>query len=181
MFSLIIYILTAAIGFMMGFVYKRSHTSSTFFNPDPKKGMKLFLILFFIAVIVTCGLSLFAPYSLQTTNIPEEGVLKFHNTKSILVFTMNVFFLVLVVLANAYSQALKRVGFVAYLLAFGFYALFVLADAYYISDYFSLWQKSLQLFQGNITEYRNTGWVKCGLAFLTTAFNAGIIWWGFRK
>jgi hypothetical protein len=181
MFTLIIYILIVAIGFMMGFLYKRSHTSSTFFNPDPKKAMRLFLILFGVATVVTLALSLFAPYSLQTTNIPEEGLLKFHNTKSIMVFTINVFFLLLVVFANAYSQALKRVGFVAYFLAFGFYALFILADAYYIRDYFTLWQKSLQLFQGNVNEYRNTGWMKCGLAFLVTAFNAGIIWWGFRK
>src|SRR5215216_5386140 len=97
MFSLIIYILIVAIGFMMGFLYKRSHTSSTFFNPDPKKAMRLFLILLGVATVVTLALSLFAPYSLQTTNIPEEGLLKFHNTKSIMVFTINVFFLLLVV------------------------------------------------------------------------------------
>jgi hypothetical protein len=181
MFSLIIYILTAAIGFMMGFVYKRTHTTSDFFNPDPKKAMRLFMILFSVAIIATLSLSLFAPYSLHTTTIPEEGMLKFNSTKSIMIFAINLFFLVLVVFANAYSQALKRIGFISYLLAFGYYALFVLADAYYITDYFTLWQRSLQVFQGNLADYQNTGWIKCGLAFMVTTFNAAIIWWGLRK
>jgi hypothetical protein len=166
---------------MMAFIYKRSHTSSSFFNPDPRKARRIFMILFAVATLVTLALSVFAPYSLHSTNIPEESMLKFHSTKSIMIFMINLFFFLLVVFSNAYSQALKKVALVPYLLAFGFYALFILADAYYIADYFSLWQKSLQLFQGNLADYQNTGWIKCGLAFAVTAFNAAVIWWGLRK
>ena len=181
MFSLIIYFLIAAIGFMMGFLYKRSHTTSQFFNPDPKKAFRIFLIVLTTAVVLTLALSWLATYVLQSSGIPEDGNIKYQNTKSIMVFVMNFFFLVLVVLANAYSQTVKGVAFIPYLLALGFYLLFVLTDAYYISDYFVLWQKSLQLFQGNATEVQETARIKCVLAFIVTAFNTLMIWWGMRK
>ncbi len=181
MFSLIIYLLIAAIGFMMGFIYKRTHTTAQFFYPDPKKAMRIFLIVFATATIITFGLSWFTTYSLTSTPIPEEGALKFWNTKSILIFSINLSFFLLVVFANAYSQALKKVAFIPYLLALGFYIVFVLADGYYISDYFALWQKSLQLFQGKLDDLHNTARMKCALASLVTAFNAFMIWWGMRK
>ncbi|MES2620537.1 MAG: hypothetical protein V4615_06765 [Bacteroidota bacterium] len=181
MFSLIIYILIAAIGFMMGFLYKRSHTTSQFFNPDPKKAMRIFLLVLLAGTLVNLLLSWLATYVLKSAEIPEDGNFKYHDTKSVMVFVINLFFFILVVLANAYSQTVKKVAFVPYLLALTFYMVFVLTDAYYVSDYFAIWQKSLQLFQGNLTDLHNTARIKCSLAFVVTAFNAFMIWGGLRK
>ena len=181
MFSLIIYILIAAIGFMMGFLYKRSHTTSQFFNPDPKKAFRIFLLVLLGGTFINLLLSWLATYVLKSAEIPEDGNFKYHDTKSIMVFVINVFFFVLVVLANAYSQTVKKIAFVPYILALAFYMVFVLTDAYYISDYFAIWQKSLQLFQGNLTAVQDTARMKCILASLVTAFNVFMIWWGLRK
>jgi len=181
MFSLIIYILIAAIGFMMGFLYKRSHTTAQFFNPDPKKAFRIFLIVLSAAVVLTLVLSWLATYVLKSSQISEDGNIKYQDTKSIMVFILNFFFLILIILANAYSQTVKKIAFVPYLLAVSFYSVFILTDAYFISDYFAIWQKSLQLFHGNLTDLHNTARMKCVLAFIVTAFNVGMIWWGMRK
>ncbi|MFN8321608.1 MAG: hypothetical protein U0T74_03010 [Chitinophagales bacterium] len=181
MFSLIIYILIAAVGFMMGFLYKRATTNAQFFNPDPKKSLRNFLVLFAIAVIVTFGLSWLTQEALGSSNIPDEVSMKFQNTKSVMIFMINLFFFLLIVFSNLYSQSLKKVGSIPYLLTFGFYFVFVMKDAYFISDYYTVWQKSMQLLKGDLPDFHSVAWAKSGLALIVTFFNAVMIWWGFRK
>jgi len=181
MVSFIIYLLIAAIGFMMGFLYKRSHSSSQFFSPDPVKMFRIFILTLVLAIIFVLGVSWYGSHSLSPDAIPEENALRFENTKSVVVFSINFFFFLLVILANAYSQALKRIAFLPYLLAACFYVAFILADAYFISDTFTLWQKSLQIFQIKVTDLNNIDRLKCGLAITVTCFNAFMIWWGMRK
>ncbi len=181
MFSFIIYILIAAIGFMMGFLYKRSFTTAQFFQVEPKKLLRVFTIVFVVAVVLTFALSWWTMHVLGNITIPDESSMKYKDTKSIMIFLLNLFFLVLMVIANLYSQARKKVALIPYLLVLGFYALFILKDAYYISDYFSMWQKSLQLLKGDLPDFHSTGWMKSGLALIVTSFNAVMIWWGLRK
>ena len=181
LFSLTIYILIAAVGFMMGFVYKKSITTAQFFNPDPKKALRIFMLVFVLAVVLTFFLSWYVLHVLSASTIPDEGSMQYQNTKSVMIFMMNLFFFALIILANVYSQSLKKVAFIPYLLALGFYFVFVVKDAYFISDYFVLWQKSLRLLQGDLPDFHSKGWMKTFLAFTVTSFNAGMIWWGFRK
>lgn len=181
MFSFIIYILIAAIGFMMGYLYHQSNTSAQFFKFDPNKALRVFIILFGLAVAVTYFLSWLTMHSLVSTQIPDESSMQYQNTKSVMIFLLNLFFLVLVVAANVYSQSVKQIAPVPYFLAFGFYVLFVIKDAYYISDYFQVWQQSLNLIQGELPDLHNKGLMKTVLAFGVTAFNAFMIWWGMRK
>ena len=181
MFTLIIYILIAAVGFMMGYLYKKANTNAQFFNIDSKKVLRIFTAVFCLAVVLTYALSWYTMHVLGDTKIPDESSMKYQNTKSIMIFTINFFFFVLIVLCNLYSQTLKKIAFIPYVLTLGFYAMFILKDAYYISDYFSLWQQSLQLLKGDFPDFHTTGWTKSGLAFMVTSFNAAMIWWGLRK
>ncbi len=181
MFSFIIYILIAAIGFMMGYLYHQSNTSAQFFKFDPKKALRVFIFLFIIAIGITYFLSWWAMHALTSTQIPDESSMQYQNTKSVMIFLMNLFFLVLVVAANVYSQSIKQISPVPYLLAFGFYVLFVIKDAYYISDYFQVWKQSLNIIQGDLPDFHSKGWMKTVFAFVVTSFNAFMIWWGMRK
>ncbi len=181
MFSLIIYILIAAAGFMMGYIYKKSFTTAEFFNPEPKNALRNFMVVFILAVLVTYGLSWWTLQSLHSYTIPDESSMNYNNTKSIMIFMLNLFFFLLVVFCNLYSQALKKIAWIPYLLSFGFYAVFILKDAYYISSYYVVWQKSLQILKGDLPEFTSLAWIKTALGFLATAFNAGMIWWGLRK
>lgn len=181
MFSLIIYILIAAVGFMMGFIYKKSFTTAEFFNPRPANALRNFMVVFLLAMFITYGLSWWTLHTLSSTTIPDESSMQYQNSKSVMLFMLNLFFFLLMVFCNLYSQALKKIAWVPYLLTFAFYAVFILKDAYFISSYFAVWQKSLQLLKGDLPEFTNLAWTKTGLGFLVTAFNAGMIWWGLRK
>lgn len=176
---------------MMGFIYKRAYTSAQFFQIEPKKVLRIFTIIFGVAVVLTLALSWFTMYILGDSNIPgndtmkqlqaKDMALRFMDIQSIMVFLMNISFMALMVLANLYSQALKKVAPIPYLLAIAFYVLFVLKDAYYLGDYFVLWQKSMALLQGDLPDFHSTAWMKAFIASSVTAFNAGMVWWGLRK
>lgn len=181
MFSLIIYIIIAAVGFTMVFIYKQTNTTARILRPDPEKVKKLFLAVFGIAVVITFALSWFTTYELQSSNIPLEGSMKYQNMKSVMIFVLNFSFLAMIILANTYSLTLKKLSAWPYLLAIGFYMAFVLKDAYIISDYFSLWQKSLKMLKGDLPDFHSTAWVKCWMGAGVTLFNAVLIWFGLRK
>jgi len=181
MFSLIIYILIAAVGFTMVFLYKQTYTSAQILKPDPEKVKKVFTIVLGIAVVVTFALSWFTTYELQASNIPLEGSMKYQNMKSLMIFVLNFSFLIMMILADAYSLSLKKLAIAPFLLVIGYYAIFVLKDAYIISDYFSLWQKSLKMLKGDLPDFHSTAWIKCWLGAGVTLFNVALIWWGLRK
>ena len=180
MFSIIIYILIAAVGFMMAFLYKKSITSAQFFNPDPKRSLKIYLWVFVLSLICIFVFSYFELNVLAKSQIPEDAKLKYLNIRQLMYFFLNLFFFSLIVVANVYSLSLKKIAFVPYLLAFAFYALFILNDTFRIADYYSLWQKTVL----NVTDennYHNIGLMKLLLGFIVSAFNAAAIWWSLRK
>lgn len=181
MFTLIIYIITAAIGFIMAYLYKKSVTGSQFLHPEPKRALRWYLTVFVLAILTTFALSFFTARALVSSPIPEENNMQYINLKSVMVFSINISFFLLVLLANLYSQALRKIAIAPYLFAISFYVLFILKDAYFISDYYVLWQKSMQLIHGDIPDFTQTAWTKCLLALGVTAFNAIAIWWGLRK
>lgn len=181
MFTIILFVLLAAIGFMMGVLYKRATTTAPVLNPEPKKLLRVFIWTFGVGIAITFALSYFAPKALNSSPIPEENNIQYNNLKSVMVFAINLFFFALLIMANLYSQALKRFAPLPYILAFFFYALFILEDAYYITDYYMLWQKSMQLIKGDIPDFTGLAWTKCLLALVVTCFNSIMIWWGLRK
>ena len=166
---------------MLGVLYKRTHTAASIFNPDPAKALKLFSYAAAVAFVVLSVLSFFETYTLRATDIAEEANISYNNYHSTFYFILNISFLILVILADAYSQSLKRLSLIPYAIAYGIYALFILADAYYISDVYMMWQKSMQLIQGDLPDYTENSLTKCLLGFAVTAFNAVMIWWGLRK
>jgi hypothetical protein len=181
MFSIIIYIIIAAVGFTMVFIYKQTNTTAQILKPDPEKLRKIFMIFFGVAAVVTFALSWLTTYELQSSNIPLESSIKYQNMKSVMIFALNFSFLVMMVLANAYSLSLKKLAIGPYLLTIAFYMIFVLKDAYIISDYFSLWQKSLKMLKGDLPDFHSTAWVKCWMGAAVTLFNVVLIWFGLRK
>jgi hypothetical protein len=118
---------------------------------------------------------------LSDTKIPDESSLKFQDTKSVMIFFLNLFFFALIILSNLHSQTLKKISVLPYIVSLAFYVGFVLNDAYYISDYFILWKKSLKLLKGDFEAFHLINWMKSLFALIVTAFNAGMIWWGLRK
>jgi len=181
MFSLIIYILIVATGFMMGYLYKETHTTSRLLSPNPDIALKIFVGVFVTAVVITFGLSYFTTKVLHSSGFQEVDKIRYNNLKSVMIFSINIFFFLLIILSNAYSQALKKFAPVPYVLVFSFYLLFILKDAYFITDYYLLWQKSLQLIKGDLPEHTQLAWAKCFLGLVVTSFNALMIWWGLRK
>ena len=181
LFSLTLYIIIAAIGFTMFFLYKQTYTNAAVLKPNPEKLRKIFMVFFGVATVVTFALSWYTTYELKASNIPLEGSMKYQNMKSVMVFALNFSFLVMIILANAYSLSLKKLAIVPYLLIIGFYTLFVLKDAYINSDYFSLWQKSLSILKGDLPDFHRTAWVKCALGASVSLFNVVLIWFGLRK
>jgi hypothetical protein len=181
LFSLTLYILIAAIGLIMGLSSKQAIANLQVIKPNPVKVFRLFLILFTVAIVINLTLSYFATNSLTSANIPDEGSMKFQNFKSVMIFMQNLFFLALVVIANIYSLARKKISPIPYLLAIVLYTFFVLLDAHYLSDYYVVWQKSLRILKGELPDFHSTAWIKCGLGASVTIFNAVMIWWGIRK
>jgi hypothetical protein len=181
MFTLVIFILIAAIGFMMGVVYKQTNTTAKIFQPNPQSLLKIFFWVLGIGTVVTFLLSWYASSQLNASNVPADDSVKFQNAKSIMIFMMNVFFFALVILSNAHSLALKKLAPLPYVLTIAFFVGFVLKDAYFVSDYYTIWQKSLKLLKGNLPDIHSTGWIKCWLGTSVTAFNAMMVWWGMRK
>src|SRR5688572_18919697 len=120
MFSLIIFALIVAIGFMMGVLYKRTHSTASFFNPDPIRASKRFYVFFAFALITTTALSWWAVYALRTAHLPEESSIRYLNMKSVVIFVVNLSFLLLTVLANMTSQSFKKIIFFPYLVTIGF-------------------------------------------------------------
>lgn len=186
MFTSIIFVLTAAIGFMMGFLYRKSYTTAQFFNFSQQKLLRIFTILFFVAVLLTYALSWFTLHVLSSTNPPDETAVKFtqvqfEDMKSVMMLLLHFFFLLLIALANVYSQSRKKIALAPYLLTLGFYVLFILKDAYFISDNLMGWLKSFQFSLEDLPDFRSIGWVKSFFAAVVTIFNAAMIWWGLRK
>jgi hypothetical protein len=166
----------------MGYLYRQTKTSAQFFKPDPKNAMRLFLFVFITATLVILVLSHLATYELTSSDIASENSEKYKNVKSVMIFLINLFFFVLVMMCNAYSLSLKKLAIVPYLLTIGFYFIFTMKDAYFISDYYVFWQKSLALLKGQETpDFHRTGWVKSLLGTAVTLFNAVVTWWGVRK
>jgi hypothetical protein len=165
----------------MFFMYKGTETTAQLFKPEPKKVFKVFITFFGIAFILSLALSWYTTHQLGTSNIPDESSMNFQNAKSVLFFCLNLSFIVLIVLSNAYSLSLKKLSPLPYFLTLFFYCTFILLDAYQISNYFLIWQNSLKLFKGDFPDFHTMGWAKCGFGVLVTAFNAGLIWWGLRK
>jgi formate-dependent nitrite reductase membrane component NrfD len=107
MFSLIIYLLIAAVGFMMAVLYKRTESTAAFFNPDPNRLLKSFTILFVVSLLLTFLASFFTMRALTHSQIPEEGNMQYNSMKELMYFVLNFFFLVLMINVNLYSQARK--------------------------------------------------------------------------
>jgi hypothetical protein len=181
LFSLTLFLLIAAIGFMMGYLYKKTSTNAQFFNINPDKILRIFWIVFALAMVSTFVLSWLTMHVLSDTKIPDESSLKFQDTKSVMIFFLNLFFFALIILSNLHSQTLKKISVLPYIVSLAFYVGFVLNDAYYISDYFILWKKSLKLLKGDFEAFHLINWMKSLFALIVTAFNAGMIWWGLRK
>lgn len=181
MFSLIIYFIVAAVGGMMIYLYKSVKTTAEIFKPDPRKFMKAFLTVFILAMIITFGLSYYTTYVLYSTPIPDEANMKFLNAKSIMYFSLNLSFLLLIILSNAYSLSLKKFAYMPFVFTALFYAIFILKDGYFMADYYTYWQTVTHNLKDSLPDYHSTGWAKCGMGMLVTVFNAFLVWFGLRK
>jgi hypothetical protein len=181
MFTLIIYILIAALGFIMVYLYRQTNTTAKIFKPDPKNAMKLFLFVFVVATVTTFALSHLTTYELNSSSIASENAEKYQNVNSVMLFMINFFFFLLVMLSNAYSLALKKLAIGPYLLTIGFYALFIIKDTYYIVDYYNIWQKSLEILKGESADLHHMGQLKCALGSAVTLLNAGMVWFSLRR
>ena len=108
LFSLTIYFIIAAIGFMMGYLFKHAKTNAQTFSPNPKIVLKIYMLSFVVALVTTYALSYFATHSLVTSASPEEGDINYHNERSLMIFALNFFFFIL---NNEYRYLIFRLFF----------------------------------------------------------------------
>jgi hypothetical protein len=181
MFTFIIFIIIAGIGFVMGYIYKKSTTSLAFFTPNELGTLRNFMIVFTLGMIACFALSWYTLTTLGATEMPADNKLRFDNMRSVMIFFVNIFFLLMVVFSNLHSQGAKKLKIVPYLLAIGFYLVFTIKDNLYIAEIFSNWQRYYQLIASDVNTPAQKGLLKSAIAVSVTAFNAIMIWWGLRK
>lgn len=165
----------------MGYVYKNATTSLAFFSPGERGTLRNFMMIFAIGTIFCFALSWYTLHMLAPSDIPADNKLRFDNTRSIMIFFINLFFLLMIVFANLHTQGSKKLKPIPYLLAIGFYLAFTIKDNLYIAEIFTNWQRYYQILTTDANMPAQKGLVKSMMAVIVTAFNAVMVWWGLRK
>lgn len=181
MLTFVLFILTAAIGFMMAFLYKNAQTTLQALSPKPHASFRIFIWVFVGGIGLVYGMGWYALHLLRTNPIAEDAKLQFNNWYEMHTLLLPLLFFVLTLLSNAYSQSQKKLVWPPYLLTFLFYAILLVRDVYVLSSYYNYWLSTNGLVDENIDPASSSLWVKLVSCFCVTAFNAGVIWWGLKK
>ena len=183
MLSFTIYLIIAAVGFMMTYLYKKSNTYAQFFNPNPKSSMRIFLGVFVTALLSSFGLSFYSLYVLKSNHIALDASISYNYLQSTLEVIINLSFLLLIFLCNIHTLSAKKLAWVSYLLAFSYYAIFIIKVGYFVTPYYLQWHAQNHL-QETITDEQTeviAAWLKVALGFAVTAANAFMAWWALKK
>jgi hypothetical protein len=132
--------------------------------------------------LAVCGyLSFRSVYSFSDTGLAEDKAHLFEDNQAMLVYFLNLGFIILMVLSNLHSFVSKKISWVLYLLTFGIYAAFAIIDNFFLQDTFFHFKKMNQLWKGEFLFANIWGFVSLFFSAALTVFNAYMTYWGLKK
>lgn len=182
MLSFLTYIIVGLIGLMMGTVYKRSFSNIEMLRISPYKIARLYsIIVLFIAVI--CGYLSYRAVAAFTAQdaMPDDKAQIFQDYQSMLVYFLNLGFILMIIFSNLHSFAAKKISWQFYLQTFGLYAAFAVIDNFFLQDTFFHFKKMNQLWQGEFSFANILGYFSLIVSAALTVFNAYMTYWGLKK
>ena len=182
MLSFLTYIIVGLIGLMMGTVYKRSFSNIEMLRISPYKIGRIFTVIV-IASAVVCGYLSFKAVAAFTAQdaMPEDKAHFFQDYQSMLIYFLNLGFILIMVFSNLHSFASKRISWKLYLQTFGIYAAFAVIDNFFLQDTFFHFKKMNQLWQGEFSFANFMGYFSLIVSAGLTFFNAYMTYWGLKK
>ncbi len=167
---------------MMGTVYKRSFSNVEMLRISPHKLGRVYAVIVALSAIVCAYLSYRAVAAFTTQDaMPEDKALFFQDNQSMLVYFLNLGFILMLVFSNLHSFAAKKISWIFYLLTFGIYAAFAVIDNFFLQDTFFHFKKMNQLWQGEFSFANIMGYFNLIASAGLTAFNAYMVYWGLKK
>lgn len=182
MLSFFTYIVVGLIGLMMGTVYKESFSNLHILRFSAYKVARIFAIIVLICAII-CGYLSYksiAAFSAQDA-MPEDKAHFFQDYQSMLIYFLNLGFIMMIVFSNLHSFVSKKISWWFYLQTFGIYAAFAVIDNFFLQDTFFHFKKMNQLWQGEFSFASLTGYMSLIISAGLTLFNAYMTWWGLKK
>ncbi|MFN8276118.1 MAG: hypothetical protein U0T84_01420 [Chitinophagales bacterium] len=169
------------IGLMMGTVYKRSVSNIEFFRFEPARVNRLFYVMVAIGVILCSYISYRAILAFNEKTLAEDKMIIYNDFESMLIYFLNLGFIVLMALANIHSFVSKKIQWLSYAVTFSVYALFAIVDNFFLEDVFFQFKKLNQLWSGEFSFASIAGYFSLLLSAALTAFNAYMVSWGLKK
>jgi hypothetical protein len=179
--SFFTYIVVGLIGLMMGTVYKRSFSNLEILRVNPYKIARLYTVLTVIGVSFCLYLSYKSIHAFSEIGMAEDKAHIFEDYQNMLVYFLNLGFILMIVLANLHSMASKKITWALYFFTFGVYASFAVIDNFFLEDTFFHFKKMNQLWQGEFSFASLLGYSSLFISALLVAFNAYMTSWGLKK
>lgn len=180
MFTIITNILIVLIGIMMATVYKRSVSSISGLQIDPIAVRKLYWCVAGVLIVLCAFLSYKAISSFHEDGIAEEQMQRSQDYESMMIFFLNIGFMVLIVLSNVYSMRAMEVRISMYVFTFLIYAGFVVLDDFLLEDALFQFKKINQLWEGDFNFSSLKGYLTLIFCAVLCAFNALMTYWGIK-
>ncbi|MBX2904307.1 MAG: hypothetical protein KF872_12235 [Chitinophagales bacterium] len=181
MLLFIICFASIAIGIWMGYFTRNASTTMEFFRWSEKRVMRVWLYLFIGGMLLTYALSQGTVFQLNNPLIPEDSADHFRDWRSMFEFSLAFFFLPLLVLANIYSLATKRINFFLYGFTFLYAAIFSYKNLQNLNEFFYRWESHFGLWKGEFPINTSAVWFHVAVYAFLCIFNLVFIWWGLRK
>lgn len=166
----------------MGTVYKRSFSNIAMLRLSPARVARSFGIIALISAII-CGYLSFKAVAAFTAQdaMPEDKAHFFQDNQSMLMYFLNLSFIVMIVFSNLHSFAAKKISWFLYAQTFGMYAAFAIIDNFFLQDTFFHFKKMNQLWQGEFSFANILGYFSLVVSASLTVFNAYMTYWGLKK
>ena len=166
---------------MMGTVYKRSFTNMEILRFNPARISRIFTVLAIVGIGICLLLSYKSIHAFSEIGMDEDKKHIFEDYQSMLIYFLNLDFILMIILANVHSMASKKISWLFYLFTFGTYASFAVIDNFFLEDAFFHFKKSHQLWKGEFSFANLWGYISLFISASLTAFNAYMTWWGLKK
>ncbi len=182
MLSFLTYIIVGLIGLMMGTVYKRSFSNIEMLRISPYKVARLYGIIVLCSAII-CGYLSYRAVTVFTAQdaMPEDKAHFFQDYQSMLIYFLNLGFILMIILSNLHSFVANKISWQFYLQTFGIYAACAGRDNFFLQDTVVHFKKMNQLWQGEFSFANIVGYVSLFVSASLTVFNAYMTYWGLKK
>jgi hypothetical protein len=182
MLSFFTFIIVALIGLMMGTIYKRSFSDLQILRFKPSRVAYIFSVTALIFALICGFLSYKAILAFSAKDaLPEDKAHFFEDYQSMLVFFLSIGFILMIIFSNLHSFASKKISWVFYLQAYGFYAAFSVMDNFFLQDTFIHFKKVNQLWEGGFSFASIAGYIGLIVPAGLAVFNGYMTYWGLKK